>query len=107
MDGASELRVVLQIAAPLMIPGLITVLIFQFVAIWNNYFLPLIVLSDSALFPVTLGLKAMVGSPTTTGSLPYNLVITGALVSTIPLLILFLTLQRHWRAGLTLGSVVQ
>ena len=107
MDGASELRVVLQIAAPLMIPGLITVLIFQFVAIWNNYFLPLIVLNDSALFPVTLGLKAMVGSPTTTGSLPYNLVITGALVSTIPLLILFLTLQRHWRAGLTLGSVVQ
>ena len=77
-----------------MVPVLVTIFIFQFVAIWNNYFLPLIMLSDEQLFPLTVGL--------TTADF---LAIPGALVSTIPLLIGCLFLQRYWNNGLGTGSV--
>ena len=56
VDGAGEFRIFATIATRLMMPGLATVLLFQFVAIWNNYLLPLIMLNNEKLFPVTVGL---------------------------------------------------
>lgn len=96
IDGAGELRTFTTIAMRLMMPALVTVFLFQFVAIWNNYFLPLIMLSDERLFPLTVGLRNW-GAPT--------LVLSGALVSTIPLLIGCAILQRYWRNGLGAGSI--
>jgi len=94
IDGAGEFRTFATIAVRLMMPALVTVLLFQFVGIWNNYFLPLIMLSNDKLFPITVGLTA------------YRfLAIPGALVSTIPLLIGCVFLQRYWRNGLGTGSV--
>ncbi len=94
LDGAGEFRIFATIATPLMMPAQVTVLLFQFVAIWNNYFLPLIMLNNEKLFPITVGL-----------TVDRFLAIPGSLVSAIPLLIGCVFLQRYWRAGLGTGSV--
>ncbi|MHB8595670.1 MAG: carbohydrate ABC transporter permease [Ktedonobacteraceae bacterium] len=104
IDGANEYRT-FTIALHLMIPALVTIFLFQFVAIWNNYFLPLVMLSDEKLFPITVGLETW--NVTTAGSSKflYGLIITGALISSIPLLAGCVVLQRFWRGGLGAGSV--
>jgi len=103
-DGASEWRIFSAIALPVMRPGLVTVFLFQFVAIWNNFLLPFIMLSDDRKFPVTVGLYTMLNRGNTVPAL-YTLVITGSLLSIIPLVALFLTLQRYWRIDLVSGAV--
>jgi multiple sugar transport system permease protein len=103
-DGAGEFRIFRTIAVPSMVPGLVTVFLFQFVAIWNNFLLPFIMLSDDRKFPVTVGLYSMLNQGNTTPAL-YTLVITGALLSIIPLVALFLSLQRYWRIDLLSGAV--
>ena len=102
LDGAGELRIYWTIALRLMSPALVTVLLFSFVSIWNNFFLPLIMLSDQELYPVTLGIYNWY---TQTREANYNIVITGSLLSVIPLVVAFLSLQRFWRSGLTAGAV--
>ncbi|GLY16651.1 carbohydrate ABC transporter permease [Kineosporia rhizophila] len=102
IDGAGEIRIFFSIALRLMSPALVTVFLFTFVSIWNNFFLPLIMLSDQNLYPVTLGIYNWY---TQTREANYNIVITGSLLSVIPLVVAFLSLQRFWRAGLTAGSV--
>ena len=104
VDGASEFRTY-TIALHLMIPALVTIFLFQFVAIWNNYFLPLIMLSDERLFPVTVGLSTWNVTTAGTAKFLYGLIITGALISSIPLLAGCVALQRFWRGGLGAGSV--
>ncbi|GAA3201749.1 carbohydrate ABC transporter permease [Dactylosporangium siamense] len=103
-DGAGELRIFASIAAPSMVPGLVTVFLFQFVAIWNNFLLPFIMLTSDDRFPVTVGLYTMLNQGNTTPAL-YTLVVTGALLSILPLVVLFLTLQRYWRVDLLSGAV--
>ena len=104
VDGANEFRTY-TIALHLMIPALVTIFLFQFVAIWNNYFLPLVMLSDEKLFPVTVGLATWNVTTAGTSKFLYGLIITGALISTIPLLAGCVVLQRFWRGGLGAGSV--
>jgi multiple sugar transport system permease protein len=106
IDGAGEFRTFITVSMRLMVPALVTVLLFQFVAIWNNYFLPLIMLSNQNLFPISVGLQtwnviAVGGSH----EYLYPLIVNGALVSAIPLLIGCFLLQRFWRGGLGTGSV--
>ncbi|MEU7044012.1 carbohydrate ABC transporter permease [Streptomyces varsoviensis] len=104
LDGAGEPRVFLTIALPMMLPGFVTVLLFQYVAIWNNFFLPLVMLTDPELFPMTLGIYQW---STRALQFPdYNpLVITGSLLAVVPLITAFVVLQRQWRGGLSAGSV--
>jgi multiple sugar transport system permease protein len=103
-DGAGEFRIFLTVALPMMVPGLVTVFLFQFVAIWNNFLLPYIMLGDDRKFPLTVGLVTMLKQGNAQPAL-YNLVITGALLSVLPLVALFLTLQRYWRIDLMTGAV--
>ncbi|HET8908649.1 MAG TPA: carbohydrate ABC transporter permease [Ktedonobacterales bacterium] len=103
-DGAGELRVFLQVAAPLLVPGMVTIFLFQFVAIWNNFFLPLVVLSDANLYPVNLGLATWNFDPAS-HQLLFNLIVTGSFLAVLPLIVMFLFLQRYWRAGLAFGSL--
>jgi multiple sugar transport system permease protein len=103
LDGAGEQRTFFRIALPLMSPALVTVFLFQFVGIWNNYLLPSLMLNSSSLQPVTVGLvqwRAEFAS-----GVPALLPITGAFLSLIPLLVAFISLQRYWRKGLTAGAV--
>ena len=104
LDGAGEVRTFFTVSVRMMVPALVTVFLFQFVAIWNNFFLPLIMLRDETLFPVTLGLYAW-NSQVNQIPVLRDYVLIGALLSIIPLIIIFLLLQRFWRNGLSAGSV--
>jgi multiple sugar transport system permease protein len=107
IDGAGEFLIFRRIAFRLLAPGFVTVLLFTFVATWNNYFLPLVLFSDSKWYPLTVGLAQWNSQATAGGgaTAAFNLVITGALISVVPLIIAFLFLQRYWQSGLSAGSV--
>ena len=104
MDGASEWRIFSRIAVPMMMPGLITVFLFQFVGIWNNFLLPFVMLADDEKFPITLGLYTLLAQGASQPAL-YTLVITGCLLAVLPLIGLFLVIQRFWSLDLLSGSV--
>jgi multiple sugar transport system permease protein len=104
LDGAGEVRTFFTVSIRLMLPALITIFLFQFVGIWNNFFLPLIMLRSEELFPVTYGLYAW---NSTINQFPElrSFVLIGALLSIVPLIITFLLLQRYWRTGLGTGAL--
>ena len=110
IDGAGEFRIFLRIALPLLYPGFVTVLLFSFVATWNNYFLPLMVFSEPQYYPLTVGLaqwnlQATAGIGAGQMYATHAMILTGALIAILPLMVAFLFLQRYWQSGLTLGSV--
>ncbi|WP_369816282.1 carbohydrate ABC transporter permease [Agromyces sp. Soil535] len=104
IDGAGEIRTFFTVSIRLMAPALVTVFLFQFVAIWNNFFLPLIMLRSEELFPVTFGLYTWNSQLNQIPELRAY-VLVGALLSIIPLIVTFLLLQRFWRSGLGAGSL--
>ncbi|MEV6633199.1 carbohydrate ABC transporter permease [Actinoplanes sp. NPDC051470] len=108
IDGASEFGIFFKIVLRSLAPGIVTVLLFTLVATWNNYFLPLIMLSDPDLYPITVGLAAWssqtAGGGGSTGEL-VALVVTGSMLSIVPLIAAFLLLQRYWQSGLSAGGV--
>jgi multiple sugar transport system permease protein len=106
VDGCPEGRLFARIAVPMMVPGLVTVFLFQFVAVWNNFLLPFIMLSDENKFPLTVGLYTLLNRGASSPAL-YSLVVTGSLLSIIPLIALFLALQRYWRTDIASGAVKQ
>ncbi len=106
VDGASEVRTFAQICLPLLAPGIVTVLLFTMVATWNNYFLPLIMLKNPDWYPLTVGLNSWNAQAATSGGEAiFNLVITGSVLTILPLIVAFLFLQRYWQSGLASGSV--
>ncbi|MGJ5895249.1 carbohydrate ABC transporter permease [Streptomyces niveiscabiei] len=111
IDGAGEVRIFFRIALRLLGPGLVTVLLFTLVATWNNYFLPLIMLNDPELYPVTVGLSSWAAQAQNGGAGASSdmlaLVVTGSLLSILPLVVAFLMLQRYWQSGLAAGGVKQ
>jgi len=108
VDGANEARIFFSIALRLLAPGFVTVLLFQLVATWNNYFLPLIMLNSPQWYPLTVGLAQWqaTGQGGQAQAL-FSIVITGSFVSILPLIVIFLVLQRYWQSGLAAGSVKQ
>ncbi len=109
VDGAGEFRSFFTVALPLLRPAIVTVLLLSVVASWNNYFLPLVMLSDNRLFPVTVGIGLWQSTASTYGAAGgqtlWSIIILGSLVSVIPLIIAFLGLQKYWRGGLAIGSL--
>jgi multiple sugar transport system permease protein len=108
IDGAGELRTFVRVALPLMRPGVITVLLLSIVSTWNNFFLPLTVLSSSKLFPLPVGISLwtqLASGNNAGGQSLWNLIIAGSLVSIVPLIVAFLTLQKYWQGGLAVGSL--
>ncbi|MEV8253022.1 carbohydrate ABC transporter permease [Rhodoglobus sp. NPDC076762] len=104
IDGSGEVRTFFTVATRLMTPAMVTIFLFQFVTIWNNFFLPLIMLRDEKLFPVTLGLYIWNSQVNQIPEIRAYVII-GALLSIIPLIIAFLSLQRFWRSGLGTGAL--
>lgn len=90
LDGASELRIFRTIAFPLLVPGFVVVVLFAFVSTWNNYFLPLVMLSESKWYPLTVGIRQL-GD---TGA------IVGSLLAIVPMIVAFVLLGRYWQQGL-------
>ncbi|WP_049570595.1 carbohydrate ABC transporter permease [Streptomyces sp. SBT349] len=104
IDGAGEIRTFFSVGLRMMGPGALTIFLFQFIAIWNNFFLPLVMVTDNDLFTIGQGLftwsSAISQNPEYT-----RLVVVGSAVATIPLILLFIPLQRRWRAGLAEGGI--
>jgi multiple sugar transport system permease protein len=104
IDGASEFRIFTSIVLPMMVPGMVTVFLLQFVGIWNNFLLPFIMLSEERMYPLTVGLYTLLSKGSGTPSL-YSLAIIGAAISIIPLIVMMLVLQRYWRLDLVSGGL--
>ncbi|WP_353946729.1 carbohydrate ABC transporter permease [Streptomyces sp. HUAS MG91] len=104
VDGAGELTTYARVSLRMLGPGLITVFLFQLTAIWNNFFLPMVMLSNQNLYPVSLGLFQW-NSQATVSPEYYPVVIMGSLLAVLPLVLAFILLQRFWKAGLTAGAV--
>jgi multiple sugar transport system permease protein len=107
VDGAGEFHIFSKLAFRMLMPGYTTVLILAFVANWNNYFLPLVVLNSPENFPVTVGLANWYATAVggTGGVLLYTVVMAGSLVSILPVIVAFLIMQRFWQGGLGAGGV--
>lgn len=101
IDGAGEFRIFFTMVLRLLAPAMVTIFLFIFVATWNNFLLPLMMISTDSLKPVTLGLYGMMSyfAP------DKGAVMLGALLGVIPLILLFLVLQRFWQSGLAAGAV--
>lgn len=101
IDGASEFKIFFTMVLRLLAPAMVTIFLFIFVQTWNNFLLPLMMVSSPEIKPVTLGLYGMMSyfAP------QKGAVMMGALLGVVPLIVLFMTLQRYWRAGLAAGSV--
>ncbi|MFK4835615.1 carbohydrate ABC transporter permease [Microbacterium sp. ZW T2_14] len=104
VDGAGTVRTFLRIGLPMLTPGFVTIALFQFVGIWNNFMLPLIMLQNRDLFPSSVGI-ALWQSQVQQNPEFSTLVIAGSFISILPLVIAFVMLQRFWRSGLSAGSV--
>jgi multiple sugar transport system permease protein len=107
VDGAGEIRLFFQVVLPLLRPAIVTVLLLTTVATWNNFFLPLAVLRDPNLLPVTVGVYnwQALSNAGAGGEQVWNLIVTGSFISVVPLVVAFLSLQKYWQGGLSLGSV--
>jgi multiple sugar transport system permease protein len=105
IDGAGELALYRRLGLPMIRPGYVTILLFQFVAIWNAFYLPLIMLTNTHLFPTSLAIYEINSTFLTEGSRLLPFVMLGSLMSILPLLVVFMSLQRFWKPGLTAGSV--
>ena len=101
IDGASEFGIFHRIVLPLVRPGLGVVAILTFVNTWNDFLWPLIVLHDSSKYLLSIGIATMDG--------PYEVeiggIMAGSFLSTIPILIIFVLMQRQIIAGLTRGAI--
>lgn len=104
VDGASELRSFLSVGLRMMAPGYVTIFLFQLTAIWNNFFLPLVMLNDEELYPLSLGLYSWNASAPIVPDY-YPLMVIGSLLALLPLVVAFVLLQRFWKSGLTAGAV--
>jgi multiple sugar transport system permease protein len=102
IDGASEARIFFTIVLRLLAPAMVTIFLFLFVATWNNFLLPLMMVSSDSLKPVTLGLYGMVSLATFNDR---GALMMGALLGVLPVIVLFLGLQRYWQSGLAAGAV--
>lgn len=101
IDGAGEARIFATIVLPLLKPIVVTLAIFTFLASWNDFMWPLIVLSDQAWQTAPVALAALSREHVQDN----ELMMAGSVVTILPVLALFLVLQRHYIQGLLLGSV--
>ncbi|UFU05901.1 carbohydrate ABC transporter permease [Ruania halotolerans] len=103
IDGASELRVFWSVILPNAVPALLTMALFHFVNNWNDLLWPLIMTSDSSVRPLTAGLALLTGSAT--GVAPYGVMMAGSLVAILPLVVLYLLVQRRFIEGVAMTGM--
>ncbi|MFT4196689.1 MAG: carbohydrate ABC transporter permease [Pseudoxanthomonas sp.] len=101
IDGAGELRIFFRIVLPMLKPVLVTLAIFTFMGAWNDFMWPLIVLTDQDHYTLPVALASLSREHV----MDVELMMAGAVVTVLPVLLLFLALQRYYIQGLLLGSV--
>jgi ABC-type glycerol-3-phosphate transport system permease component len=103
IDGCSEIRLWWEIAVPLVRPMISAFTLLSFTASWNSFLWPQIVLQDEAKYTLPIGLANLSALPGTQSD--FGLLLTGTLLSILPVAILFLALQRDFISGLTSGAL--
>jgi multiple sugar transport system permease protein len=103
VDGCTTLRALLRVLLPAVRPGLITVGLFAFLASWNEFFAPLILINDASKFTLPVAIVSM--QQRTFGAIDYGALEAGVVVMALPCLILFLVLQRHYVRGFMSGAI--
>jgi len=101
IDGAGELRIFFQIVLPMLKPVLVTLAIFTFLGAWNDFMWPLIVLTDASNYTLPVALASLSREHIQ----DVEMMMAGAVITVLPVLALFLVLQRYYIQGLLLGSV--
>jgi multiple sugar transport system permease protein len=101
IDGAGELRIFASIALPITVPALITLAVIKTMWVWNGFLWPLIIAQDEAMMTIPVGLSAFAGAYYT----EYTLITAAAFVSVLPLLVLFVLLQRFVQEGVVLTGL--
>jgi multiple sugar transport system permease protein len=100
IDGATELQIYSKIVLPLSKPGLAVLGIFTFVGNWNDFFWPLVLLNDSKMYTLPVGLPTLQGQWT-----DYGLMMAGATLAALPTIAIFLLFQRYFLQGITVGAI--
>ena len=101
LDGANELYIYSRIILPLSKPAVAVVALFQFIYAWNDFLGPLIYINNGSLYPISLGLNAMLGTYETN----WSWLMVGSAVATLPIIILFFLTQKTFIQGITLTGV--
>ncbi|HEY9855822.1 MAG TPA: carbohydrate ABC transporter permease, partial [Stenomitos sp.] len=101
MDGASSWQIFWRVLIPLVTPSLATLAIFDFVAAWGDFLWPLLVLKNPDLYTLPVGIAYLAG----TFSANWRLIAAGSVLAILPILLVFLFLQRFFIAGQTAGAV--
>lgn len=101
IDGAGEARTFTQIVMPMIKPGIGALAIFTFITAWNEYFLQLIMLNDTNVLTISLGIAKLQSELST----DYGLIMAGASLGSIPIIIIFLMFQKFFTRGITMGAV--
>ncbi len=101
IDGASEWRIFTDIVIDMVKPGIGALAIFTFVNSWNDYFMQLIMLNDTNILTISLGIAKMQGMDST----DFGLLMAGAALASVPIIIVFLIFQKYFTQGITMGAV--
>ena len=101
IDGASEARTFTQIVVPLIKPGIGALAIFTFINSWNDYFMQLVMLPNSANFTISLGIATLQGE----SSVDTGLLMSDAALAAVPIIVVFLIFQKYFTQGITMGAV--
>ena len=101
MDGCGEIRTFIQIVIPLAKPGISALAIFTFIQSWNDYMWQLLVISTTTLKTLPLGVAALQEE----FSVRYGLQLAGAVIASLPMILVFLAFQKYFTKGITMGAV--
>ncbi|MBM4461433.1 MAG: carbohydrate ABC transporter permease [Chloroflexi bacterium] len=105
IDGASELGIWWRIILPLSVPAAATVAIFSFVGAWDGFLWPLIVLKNKEMWTLNVALGLLQSEYIASEASPWGILMAGSVVVTLPLVGMFLLLQRYFMRGLVLGAI--
>ena len=101
IDGAGEIRTFVNVVLPMVKPGIGALAIFTFISAWNDYFMQLIMLNSQNKLTISLGIAKLQSEMST----DFGLTMAGAALAALPILIVFLTFQKYFTQGITMGAV--
>lgn len=101
IDGCGTIRALTRVLLPMAAPGIVTTLIFVFINAWNEYTIALTLISEDVLKPITVGINVFYGY----NFIQWQYLFATSLFATVPVIILFLCIEKHLVAGLTSGGV--
>lgn len=105
MDGCSELMIYLRIVLPLLKPALGALAVITFIMTWSNFLWPLVMINNTSKFTLPLGLYSLMGDTSSGGTAQYGNMFAGAVLASVPPVLLFIFMQRSFVRGLTMGGV--